>query len=735
MPSHRALLQPETRIRTTLPCAVSGLLCLTLLAPVDLLAARPKPSHSPVRKESPVAMNAQQRVLHALNRLTFGPRPGDEVAVSRMGLDAWFEKQLHPDRIPDGDLEERLANYPAMQLRQAELLQRFPSPGMLRRYSNGGLDAPADPTERTIYADAALSYAEKREARKEIAATVSVAAGAGSAAAVAPKSATPVIAGSPLRKAVPPADPPTMDEAATRAILALPPAARMGRLLAMSPEEMQALRAALKGNGEGQLSQGMAPAEREEVAAMQAPLRVVGTEATATRLLRDVYSERQLQAVMTDFWLNHFNVYDRKDQDEPYLLPAYERETILPHTLGRFEDLLIANAESPAMLRYLDNWTSVGPGSKAAQRAGNPRPPGMSSGQTSLPAKPVSAKQAGNMPAQGINENYARELMELHTLGVNGGYTQSDVIEVAKCFTGWTLQPPAQGGGFTFNPNRHEPGPKTVLGHTIPEGGENEGLEVLHILAASPQTAHFVSLELAERFVSDTPPPAIVERMTAAYLRHDGDISAVLETMFHSPQFWSAPVYRAKVKTPLEFVVSALRASDADVTNPVPLLGAMNRLGMPVYGMQTPNGYSWQADAWVSTNALVTRMNFALTLSGNHLNGTRPDWARVLGAETAPNPAIEQASQEVILEKVILGEPASLKTRMAVLAQANDPSTERVAEQGFRAIPVKAEGARVTASNPLAGTPPAIQAASSAMGTPITIMAGLLLGSPDFQRR
>lgn len=327
--------------------------------------------------------------------------------------------------------------------------------------------------------------------------------------------------------------------------------------------------------------------------------------------------------------------------------------------------------------------------------------------------------------------------MELHTLGVNGGYTQNDVVEVAKCFTGWTLEPPAQGGGFTFNPNRHEPGPKTVLGHTIPEGGENEGLAVLHLLATSPQTAHFVSLKLAERFVSDNPPPALVSTMTAAYSKHDGDISAVLSAMFDAPQFWATAVYRAKIKTPLEFVASVLRASDADVINPMPLLGAMNRLGMPVYGMQTPNGYSWQADAWVSTNALVTRMNFALTLSGNHLGGTRPDWNRVLGTDGVPEAAATTALEQA-LEMSILGEAANPKTRAAVLAQLGDPATERAAEQSFKAVPVKMGSDSNEPPAPGRGSPsgastPAV--ATPASGTPVTTMAGLLLGSPDFQRR
>ncbi len=729
----RILFQSKLPTRTSFASAVSSLLCLSMAAPVSAFAAPAKPGRVARNNGPKATMDSGQKVLHALNRFTFGPTPGGEAEVNRIGLNAWFERQLHPERITDTALAARLAAFPAMQLTQAELLQRFPSPGMLRQYSNGKLDAPADPMERTIYADAAFTYDEKRELRKEAALKQSAAMVGAPTTPVAPEMAAKPAAALSAPDAQKSNSAPAMDDAMVRAILALPTEARMARLTAMTPEEMQALRGALKGNAEGQLTQGMSPIEKEEVAAMQAPLRVVGTEALATRLLRDVYSERQLQAVLTDFWLNHFNVYDRKDQDEPYLLPAYEREAILPHALGHFEDLLVATAQSPAMLRYLDNWTSIGPNSKAGGKddrptiAGSPLP--ASAAGSAAPISKGAKKQA-----KGINENYARELMELHTLGVNGGYTQNDVIEVAKCFTGWTLNSPTDGGGFRFDPSRHEPGPKTVLGHTIGEAGENEGLEVLHLLATSPRAAHFISLELAQRFVSDTPPPALVERMTAAYLRSDGDISAVLSAMFHAPQFWSGANYWAKVKTPLEFVASALRASDADVTNPMPLLGAMNRLGMPVYGMQTPNGYSWQADAWVSTNSLVTRMNFALTFSGNHLPGTRVDWAQVLGpaqvVATEPDAPLEAA-----LERAILDQPANLKTRQVVLAQAADPSTESTAAQSFRALPVKAqadstvaEGAMYTSRAPQPGT-------DGKAATRATTMAGLLLGSPDFQRR
>ena len=600
--------------------AVASVLCAASFVPADLTAQLPTGNaHMPQHGGTPSKLTAEQRTLHALNRLTFGPRPGDLAAADRMGLEAWFQRQLHPERIADAALDSRLAKFPAMQLPQAQLVERFPTPEMLRRYSSGGLLAPDRDLERVIYADASFSYEQKREA-KQASQTVAVASSAAGAAPVvrrtpsgdvASPAPAPMSAGTAADGGVAPMDPAVRD-----AILALPAGARFERLISMTPEGMASFQAALKGPDGERIFAGMSPEQTEQVAAMKSPERVIGAEALSVRLLRDVYSERQLQAVMTDFWLNHFSVYLHKNQNEPYLLPAYEREAILPNALGKFEDLLVATAESPAMLVYLDNWESVGPDSKAAQRAAWV--------QKNRPNGPAG-KGAAKMP-QGINENYARELMELHTLGVKGGYTQGDVIEVARCFTGWTIDRPAQGGEFLFNANRHEPGPKTVLGHTIKEDGMNEGLQVLHLLATSPATARFISLKLAERFASDTPPPALVDRMAATFLRSNGDIRAVLTTMFHSPEFWSPAVYRAKVKTPLEFVASALRATDADVVNPVPLVQALDRLGMPIYGMQTPNGYSWGADAWVSSNALLTRMNFALVLSGNRMGGTKLDW-------------------------------------------------------------------------------------------------------------
>ncbi len=697
------------------------------------------------------ALTEAQRNRHLLDRFTFGPRPGEAATVDRTGRNAWFEQQLHPERIADAALQARLLQFPAMQLTQADLLAHFPSPQRLRQYSravgNGGdameeqaawktPDGRKDPIQRAIYRDAAWKYEQKAAdaAKKSTTPAGAVAPNAVRSGVVTPTAVTPNSTAAPAISAV------TLPIGDAQAILRLPPAERFARLVSLSPPDMQAFRDSLKGPDQQRLLEGLSPAQAEEVTAMQAPEHVIDAEVMATRLLRDAYSERQLQAVMTDFWLNHFNVYARKNQDEPYLLPAYEQSAVLPHALGRFEDLLVAVAQSPAMLMYLDNWTSVGPQSAVGLRS-NRLGPAAGTGKAAAP--------------KGINENYARELLELHTLGVTGGYTQRDVEEVAKCFTGWTIEKPAEEGSFRFDPKRHEPGAKLVLGHVIPEGGEDEGLTVLHLLAASPATAHLISQQLAERFVSDAPPPALVERMAHAYLQNDGEIAVVLRVLYRSPEFWAPATFRAKVKTPLEFVLSAVRASDTEVSRPMPLVQALNKLGMPLYGMATPNGYSWQSEAWVSSNALLNRMNFALLLIANKVQGAKPDWLRALGfsspCETQQATTFSAVShsmkQEQALEFLLLGQPASMHTRAAVLAEdpvaapttdsaengQSHPELIAVASQRVP-LPAPRTGTRPTAANPCLETSTR-GGAAELPEVKTAAMAGLLLGSPEFQRR
>jgi uncharacterized protein (DUF1800 family) len=730
-----------------------GTLCSLMAAPQAMWASGAVVA--PVKK---APLTQSEKTLHALNRLTFGPRPGDEAMVRKMGLDAWFEGQLHPERIDDSGLEGRLAEFPALTLPVGELLKRYPSPEMIRQMERQETPLPSDPLEHAIYADSMAFYKVAQKAAEAGAAQLGQKPAAGDDAGAMNDSMTvakptdamtnsaDAVADGKVKRRL---SEPAMEKDEVEAVVSLPPDQRMAKLISMSPEEMVSFRRGVRGPEAFALTQGLTPQQRQDVAAMQGGARVVGVQALNERILRDVYSERQLQAVMDDFWLNHFSVYVRKNQNEPYLLASYDRDAILPNSLGKFEDLLVATAKSPAMLMYLDNWLSVGPNSAAAQRGKR------------VSENAPNSKAAQNLP-KGINENYGRELMELHTLGVGGGYTQKDVIEVAKCFTGWTIDRPyGVGGGryqrgdtgtpgeFVFDENRHEPGTKTVLGHTIAEGGMNEGLEVLHILATSPATAHFVSKKLAERFVSDAPPPALVDRMAATFLKSDGDIKAVLTTMFRSPEFWSPAVYRTKVKTPIEFMASALRASNAEVKNPIAVVQAMQQLGMPIYGMQTPNGYSWQASEWVSSNALVSRMNFALLLSGGRLPGTKIDWPEVLGAGDASTVAASPTPKtELELEKVILGESAGLHTRDTVLANFNDPTAQRTAEQNFART---AQVGDAAAGDDMAGQARLIRAKAVDGGygrgrygqrnqadkpeTPLDTMAGLLLGSPDFQKR
>jgi hypothetical protein len=396
------------------------------------------------------------------------------------------------------------------------------------------------------------------------------------------------------------------------------------------------------------------------------------------------------------------------------------------------------------MLMYLDNWQSIGPDSMAAKNGG----------RFAQFAQNPQVKQA--LKDRGLNENYARELMELHTLGVQcevsqdhpvsaldsacgQGYTQQDVTQVAKVLTGWTIDQPYRSGGYAFEERRHEPGSKMVLGRKIDQGGEAEGLQVLHMLATSPATAKFVSTKLAVRFVSDTPPPALVDRMAKAFVASDGDIKTVLRTMFDSPEFWSPEVYRAKLKTPEEFVMSAVRASGAEVKNALPLVQSLDKLGMPLYGMQTPNGYSWMAEPWVNTGDLVSRMNFAVGLSSDRIPGVQTDWPRLLGPTSAGmEPAAltsetgdgAAAAKEAKLEMLLLGQPVSDRTRSTVLQGLQDQTMQQQAMKDFPIRPNEFEPMAQVLNPAMLNQQP-----RPPMDREAAMMAGLLLGSPEFQRR
>jgi uncharacterized protein (DUF1800 family) len=486
------------------------------------------------------------------------------------------------------------------------------------------------------------------------------------------------------------------DAVATQAdgILALPKEKRMEAIIALPPDERRLFVTYIRGQQRDRLLADLSAEQREAFLAMTSPVGVVLSELQQAKLLRALYSERQLQEVMTDFWFNHFNIYLNKDADQ-YLVTAYERDVIRAHALGKFKDLLVATAQSPAMLFYLDNWLSMGPKSPAAVAA------------------VASNKGKLGQITPGLNENYGREVMELHTLSVNGGYTQHDVTELARVLTGWTIQPLEQGAAFQFDPKKHEPGDKIVLGKTIPENGVNEGMQVLDMLAHHPNTARFIAKKLAMRFVADDPPPALVDRLAQKFLATDGDIREVLRVLFRSPEFWSAKAYRAKVKTPFEFAISSLRATGTDLNNPGPLLGILSRMGMPLYQMVPPTGYSMTESTWMNSEALIDRMNYALALSNGQVGGTNFDAGRLLALGTltsrgfpGPNPSDSGRGQEtalLLLENALLNGEVSASTQKAIRRQLDDP-----------------------------------QVAAHALDDPkrtLNTMTALVIGSPEFQHR
>ena len=666
-------------------------------------------------------MSDQRRALHALNRLTFGPRPGDVQRVMAIGVDKWIDLQLHPDKIDDSALNARLEPFRTLRMNAKELAEDFPDGQEINQVINGKSSMPSEAGLRMVYQVQIDRQQEKKERLQEAGKNTNSASDlAGNVAVVtspqsiAAQSANATADNSAGMKPAPAAKLTPEDEPQARRreeqlyadldvqqLTSLPADQRFKKVLSMSATAQLAIADSLRGGKGQEFLAGLPPRQKETLLAMNNPAGVVTGELAQAKLLRATYSERQLEQVMTDFWFNHFNVFMEKGV-ERLLVTGYERDVIRPHALGKFEDLLVAAAKSPAMLFYLDNWLSVGPDS--AQAMGIPLHP---SSRRYPPPRP--RPNQGKRPS-GLNENYGRELLELHTLSVSGGYSQRDVTEVAKVFTGWTIDKPYQGGGFKFDPRMHEPGPKFVLGHRIKPKGEGEGLEVLHRLATSPQTAHFISLKLAERFVSDDPPPGLVDRMTKTFLKKKGDIREVLTALFHSPEFWNDGAYRAKVKTPLEFVVSAVRATGAEVDDALPLIRQLNNMGMPLYGAQPPTGYSMKAETWVSSSALLNRMNFALTLTSDKMKAVKVDVGQLAGSSPRDsNLAL------TTLENSLLAGDVSSQTHDSITAQI-----DAAAINGAQQKPDKS-GARkpVDASRP----------------PDLSTIAGLLLGSPEFQRR
>ncbi len=634
------------------------------MAAVSLCLSLPAGAWTKTHDAKSPPLTRREQAEHALDRLSFGPRPGDVDRIEKMGVQRWIDQQLHPEKIDDTALNAQLNALPAMRLSTDELIRRFPPPRIIRQVDAGKIAMPADSVERAIYSNALANYRGQRMKKAQV--------------GEADSAAMPVF----------------REDAA--GLLVLPAEQRWNAVLRMPAGTVRPLVQRMTAAERNQLVAGMTPEQKEVLLALVQPGRVMTEELQEEKLLRATYSERQLDEVMTNFWSNHFNIYLRKNGEMPWYLADYERDAIRPHAMGRFEDLLVAVAHSPAMLIYLDNQQSIGPHSVAAMRA--------------------SANPDQKKAAAGLNENYARELMELHTLGVNGGYTQRDVVELAKVLTGWGVESRQQGYGFQFNERRHEPGTKLVLGHTIQGNGEAEGEEMLHILAESPATARFLSTKLAMEFVSDTPPKPLVDRMTKTYLKTHGDIRQVLRTMLRSPEFWSREAYRAKLKTPLEFEVSSLRATDAAIENAAALAASLERMGMPLYGVQQPNGYSLKADPWLGAEALLSRMNFALALASNRVPGVSVNFAQDVNQN-----AQEDESR---LEESLLDGRVTEQTHQTVLKQMESPQPTPVALAAFTKGRAEKRGDLFA---------PAAQ--PSAPINQSTLAAALLLGSPDFQRR
>src|SRR5947209_15824442 len=570
-------------------------------------------------------LTEEQRILHVLNRLGFGARPGDVERVKAMGIDKYIDLQLHPEKIDDAVADAKVKNLDALQLSTGELYAKYPQPGQILRQMQRSGNAPPE-------------LAAAIDARKN-----------GQAAA-------PNAGGAP--------------KADTNGEMTKP----NGAAKADDPQNNEAYRNAIR---DYYIKNGLKPPQ------------VLTAQLQASRIMRAVYSERQLQEVMVDFWTNHFNVFAGKGADR-WLLPSYDRDTIRPHTLGKFYDLLLADAQSPAMLFYLDNFQSVSPNAQLPQQRPGARRGPLASLRMSN--NPQDQRPQQQQQRRGINENYARELMELHTLGVDGGYTQKDVQEVARCFTGWTIIAPrgagaaaqavlngpagemlrTRAGTFVFRPGVHDNGEKIVLGHKIPAGGGvKDGLMVLDILAHHPSTAKFIATKLVRNFVSDEPPPALVDRVAQTYMKTDGDIREMLRTIFSSPEFNSSIAYRAKVKQPFELAVSAVRTLGADTNGGPQFHQWIARMGQPLYGFQTPNGYSDVAENWVNTGALLERMNFALALVSNRIPGTRVNLVQFVGDD-------KSITKEKLLDRFVtlfVGGEISLKTHEALLKQLGDQIT------------------------------------------------------------
>ncbi|MBX5479146.1 MAG: DUF1800 domain-containing protein [Pyrinomonas methylaliphatogenes] len=671
----------------------------------------------------PSANADDELIIHVLNRLGFGPRPGDVERVRAMGIERYIEEQLHPERIDDSATEARLQNLQAPFMATRELLAKYPNPGQLIRVLDRQGKLPPD-------------LATLRDEYKKQNGVASSSETSKSTSAAGPANNSPK---------------PTGDSTVNG-----------------GEKSKREFRRDLR---QYFIENGLLPPQR------------ITQEMQAQRIIRAVYSERQLQEVMVDFWMNHFNVYADKGLTRWYL-PEYEREVIRPHALGKFRDLLVATAQSPAMLFYLDNFQSVSPNAPPPRRQALSSGEAMRLGRLGLGAaigrgrnlprlmerqaaieamRAAQAERKGQpqmrpSPARrrGINENYARELMELHTLGVDGGYTQKDVQEVARCFTGWTIFDPyalsgqmvseqggplaqriaqilnERAGKFVFNPRMHDTGEKVVLGHKIPAGGGIEdGLKVLDILSRHPSTARFIATKLCRRFVSDDPPQSLIDRVAQVFLKTDGDIRETLRAIFTSPEFYAPEARRAKIKTPFELVVSAIRALGGDTDGGPAIHNWIARMGEPLYLYQAPNGYPDRADYWVNTGALLERINFAIALAHNRIPGTRVDVTKLVPEFAAKNSLTAEDRRRIFdrFVTLFLDEKISPQARERLIAQLDPAAPQAIGAQMERTA-VRSVGSETNGSNPAVRN-----GGMTGARAEIARIAALVLGSPEFQRQ
>jgi uncharacterized protein (DUF1800 family) len=703
-------------------------------------------------KADPLApLSERERAVQMLDRFTFGPGPGDVDRVMAMGVDKWFEQQLNPDAIKDPVLDRRLADFPTLNMTPEQALTLFPDRGTIQRVADGKQPMPNDPLLAAMYEVQIAKLRKEADARRVDA------------------------AGNPL------AEPSDAEKAADKQegqitaariageLFSLPRNQRMAALIAMPVDDRIAFTASVGGDQRNLLLADFSPREREIFQGMAAGIGAqyqIGQELAQAKIVRAILSERQVQEVMTDFWFNHFNIYIGKDSDQWYTT-SYERDAIRKNALGKFSDLLLATAQSPAMMVYLDNWLSIGPDSLAN---------GVN------PANPKS--KPGN---KGLNENYGREIMELHTVGVNGGYTQADVTNLSAILTGWTVNQPYQAGGFQYDAKRHEPGTKVWLGHKIgsgqtfvPQGGSainaelaarsapemndmidemkmgdgveqkslalanapgnagmREGLEALNLLAHSAQTAHFISWKIAQRFVADDPPPALVDRMAKAFVASDGDIKAVLRTLVASPEFNSKKYFRNKVKTPMEFLASAYRTTLTDPSNPGALVNTMRNMGMPLYFALPPTGYYITADHWMNSSALVDRLNFAYQLTNGKFANQKFDAPKVVALGLLSEPLQPQVASAAPTRAASPKYADATWTVPAPTPAAAQPTTPAGTEIALKVLESTLIGGEVSSQTNELIHKQIADASQQNTGSAdmLNLLTALVMGAPEFQLR